>query len=78
MMVQDRRVDGTVAADSDGRGRIVRFTVQLRALNGARVPLGGLVASHVVESLALIPVMIGVLMFLFEFFEDQVQRVRRH
>ena len=40
-------------------GRILRFTMQLRALNGARLPLGGLIASHVVESLALIPIMIG-------------------
>jgi hypothetical protein len=31
-----------------------------------------LLLSHVMESMAFVPVMIGVLMFLFEFFADQV------
>jgi|SaaInl85LU_5_DNA_1037374.scaffolds.fasta_scaffold201714_1 hypothetical protein len=44
-----------------------------RYYNRNRVPyVGTLLASHFIESLAFVPIMIGVLMFLFEFFDDQM------
>jgi hypothetical protein len=41
-------------------------------LTSCRIPYVPVLVSHLLESLAFVPIMIGVLMFLFEFFEDQV------
>lgn len=51
--------------------RVLRFTVQMRQQSRQGAPLLMLMAAHSVESLAFLPIMVGVLMFLFEFFEDQ-------
>lgn len=52
--------------------RMLRFTVDLQHHVRARLPLLPLVASHLLESLAFVPLMLGVLFFLFEFFGDQL------
>lgn len=36
-----------------------------------RLWLGHLVFTHLIESLVFVPIMLGVLFFLFEFFGDQ-------
>ena len=50
----------------DVYSRVARFQ---HRHGGTFVPL---LFNHLFESLAFVPIMIGVLMFLFEFFEDQV------
>ena len=52
--------------------RMLRFTVELHETVRARRPLAPLVAAHLLESLAFVPLMLGVLFFLFEFFGDQL------
>lgn len=37
-----------------------------------RLPYAGIVFSHVIESLVFVPIMVGMLFFLFEFFKDQL------
>ena len=37
-----------------------------------RIPYATLIFTHVVESLVFVPLMAGVLFFLFEFFLDQL------
>ncbi len=60
--------------------RIFFFRQQLGEGGASRLPLLltrmslPLLLSHVMESIAFVPVMIGVLMFLFEFFADQVEQ----
>ena len=60
--------------------RIFFFRQQLGEGGASRLPLLltrmslPLLLSHVMESMAFVPVMIGVLMFLFEFFADQVEQ----
>ncbi|EKX41120.1 hypothetical protein GUITHDRAFT_112853 [Guillardia theta CCMP2712] len=52
--------------------RVLRFIVQLRHHNRHGASYLQLLLPHSLDSLAFLPIMIGVLMFLFEFFEDQV------
>jgi hypothetical protein len=52
--------------------RMLRFTAALQHHVRARLPLLPLVASHLLESLVFVPIMLGVLFFLFEFFSDQL------
>lgn len=52
--------------------RVLRFTVHLRYRHRHRAQYLPILLTHCLESLAFVPIMIGVLMFLFEFFEDQV------
>src|SRR5690606_21556904 len=37
-----------------------------------RLPYAPLIFTHVVESLVFVPIMVGILFFLFEFFSDQL------
>ena len=50
--------------------RMLRFTRLLQSRIRNRLPIGTLVVLHVAESLVFVPIMIGVLFFLFEFFGD--------
>ena len=37
-----------------------------------RIPYAALVVTHVVETLVFVPIMVGIMFFLFEFFSDQL------
>ncbi|KAI4342259.1 hypothetical protein MLD38_026901 [Melastoma candidum] len=51
--------------------RMLRFTVQLQHHARHRLPTFQLIFVHVIESLVFVPIMIGILFFLFEFYDDQ-------
>lgn len=52
--------------------RMLRFTVQLQYHVRSHLPVLPLVAAHLIDSLVFVPIMLGVLFFLFEFFADQL------
>lgn len=52
--------------------RMLKFTYLLQHHVRNRMPYAPLVLTHVVESLVFVPIMVGVLFFLFEFFSDQL------
>lgn len=52
--------------------RMLRFAVMLRELIEERRPVVWAVLSHAAGSLVFVPVILGVLFFLFEFFGDQL------
>uniref|UniRef100_A0A1D1XLX2 Membralin n=1 Tax=Anthurium amnicola TaxID=1678845 RepID=A0A1D1XLX2_9ARAE len=54
------------------QSRMLKFTVQLQHHARHRLPTFQLILLHVVESLVFVPIMIGILFFLFEFYHDQV------
>ena len=49
--------------------RMLEFTLQLQTYVRARLPLRGLVVKHILESLVFVPVMVGMIFFLIEFYE---------
>ncbi|KAJ8768307.1 hypothetical protein K2173_021247 [Erythroxylum novogranatense] len=53
------------------QSRMLKFTVQLQHHARHRLPTFQLIFLHVIESLVFVPIMIGILFFLFEFYEDQ-------
>ncbi|KAJ7528547.1 hypothetical protein O6H91_15G007700 [Diphasiastrum complanatum] len=54
------------------QARMLKFTVQLQHHARHRLPTYRLIFVHVFESLVFVPIMIGILFFLFEFFDDQL------
>eukprot|EP00249_Psilotum_nudum_P019341 c27203_g1_i1 orf=326-2707(-) len=54
------------------QARMLRFTVQLQYHARHRLPTYRLIFIHVIESLVFVPIMIGILFFLFEFYDDQM------
>jgi hypothetical protein len=54
------------------QARMLKFTVQLQHHARHRFPTYRLIFVHVIESLVFVPIMIGILFFLFEFFDDQL------
>ncbi|PIA25332.1 hypothetical protein AQUCO_11800015v1 [Aquilegia coerulea] len=52
--------------------RMLKFTVQLEHHARHRLPTFQLIFVHVIESLVFVPIMIGILFFLFEFYDDQL------
>lgn len=52
--------------------RVVRFTLALGSAVRSRRPVFRLVCAHSIESMVFVPIMIGVLFFLFEFFSDKL------
>ncbi|XP_056845688.1 membralin-like protein At1g60995 [Raphanus sativus] len=52
--------------------RMLKFTVQLQHHAQHRLPTFQLIFVHVIESLVFVPIMIGILFFLFEFYDDQL------
>eukprot|EP00250_Pteridium_aquilinum_P018409 c24075_g1_i2 orf=1034-2743(-) len=54
------------------QSRMLKFTVQLQYHARHRLPTFRLIFVHVIESLVFVPIMIGILFFLFEFYEDQL------
>lgn len=52
--------------------RMLKFTVQLQHHALHRIPTFQLIFVHVIESLVFVPIMIGILFFLFEFYDDQL------
>ncbi|KAJ0980784.1 hypothetical protein J5N97_009039 [Dioscorea zingiberensis] len=54
------------------QSRMLRFTVQLQHHARHRLPTFQLIFVHVIESLVFVPIMIGILFFLFEFYDDQL------
>ncbi|XP_039157262.1 membralin-like protein At1g60995 isoform X2 [Eucalyptus grandis] len=52
--------------------RMLKFTVQLQHHARRRLPTFQLIFVHVIESLVFVPIMIGILFFLFEFYDDQL------
>jgi hypothetical protein len=57
---------------SQTQDRMLRFTMALQARVMARLPLLPLIAAHLLSSLVFVPLMLGVLFFLFEFFSNQL------
>ncbi|RYG40877.1 hypothetical protein EON68_03710, partial [archaeon] len=57
---------------SQTQQRMLRFTVALQEHVRQQRTLLPLVASHLLDSLVFVPLMLGVLFFLFEFFADQL------
>jgi hypothetical protein len=51
---------------------MLKFTVQLQHHARHRLPTFQLIFVHVIESLVFVPIMIGILFFLFEFYDDQM------
>ncbi|KAK4769048.1 hypothetical protein SAY86_027198 [Trapa natans] len=54
------------------QSRMLKFTVQLQHHARHRLPTFQLIFVHVIESLVFVPIMIGILFFLFEFYHDQL------
>ncbi|XP_068654556.1 membralin-like protein At1g60995 [Aristolochia californica] len=54
------------------QSRMLKFTVQLQHHARHQLPTFQLVFVHVIESLVFVPIMIGTLFFLFEFYDDQL------
>ncbi|XP_077253774.1 S3 self-incompatibility locus-linked pollen protein isoform X2 [Tasmannia lanceolata] len=54
------------------QSRMLKFTVQLEHHARYRLPTFQLIFVHVIESLVFVPIMIGILFFLFEFYKDQL------
>jgi len=52
--------------------RMLRFTVALQQRVRERLNILPLVAAHLIDSLVFVPIILGVLFFLFEFFDDQL------
>jgi hypothetical protein len=52
--------------------RMLKFTFDLQTYVRRRLPYRNLVLNHVVGSLVFVPVVVGMLFFLFEFFNDQL------
>ena len=52
--------------------RMLRFTAALQDAAAGSRPLLPLVAGHLLDSLVFVPLMLGLLFFLFEFFGDQL------
>lgn len=52
--------------------RMLKFTFLLQHHISHQIPYGLLVVTHVVESLVFVPIVVGILFFLFEFFADQL------
>ncbi|EQC33076.1 hypothetical protein SDRG_09595 [Saprolegnia diclina VS20] len=52
--------------------RMLKFTILLQQHIRHRLPYTKLVLSHIIESLVFVPIMVGMLFFLFEFFKDQL------
>nr|VDD08793.1 unnamed protein product [Brassica oleracea] len=52
--------------------RMLKFTVQLQHHAQHQLPTFQLIFVHVIESLVFVPIMIGILFFLFEFYDDQL------
>ena len=48
--------------------RMLEFTLQLQTRVRAGMPLGGLILDHVLENLVFVPIMIGMIFFLIEFY----------
>ena len=48
--------------------RMLEFTLQLQTRVRAQMPLGGLILGHVLENLVFVPIMIGMIFFLIEFY----------
>ncbi|KAK1308195.1 hypothetical protein QJS10_CPA09g00971 [Acorus calamus] len=54
------------------QSRMLKFTVQLQHHARHQLPTFQLIFIHVIESLVFVPIMIGILFFLFEFYDDQL------
>lgn len=48
--------------------RMLEFTLQLQTRVRAGMPLGGLILDHVLENLVFVPIMVGMIFFLIEFY----------
>jgi hypothetical protein len=57
---------------SETQARMMRFTLALQSNMRTRRPLLPLIVAHSASSLVFVPIMLGVLFFLFEFFADQL------
>ena len=55
-----------------------RFTFLLQHSVSHGLPYMALVFSHVVESLVFVPIIFGIVFFLFEFYSDQLVRTPPH
>ena len=50
--------------------RMLEFTFQLQSRVRANLPLGSLILDHVLENLVFVPIMVGMIFFLIEFYGD--------
>jgi hypothetical protein len=49
---------------------MLEFTFQLQSRVRANLPLGSLILDHVLENLVFVPIMVGMIFFLIEFYGD--------
>ena len=56
---------------SQTQQRMLRFTLQLHQYVRARLAVAPMILVHLLESLVFVPILLGVLFFMFEFFGDQ-------
>lgn len=54
------------------QSKMLKFTFLLQYHIQHNIPYGTVVFTHVIESLVFVPIMVGILFFLFEFFRDQL------
>lgn len=54
------------------QSKMLKFTFLLQYYVHHNIPLTFLVFTHVLESLVFVPIMIGILFFMFEFYGDQL------
>lgn len=54
------------------QGMMLQFTFELQSHIEASRPTGHLIWNHVINSLVFVPIMVGMLFFLFEFYNDQL------
>ncbi|CAL9074375.1 unnamed protein product [Musa textilis] len=54
------------------QSRMLKFTVQLQHYASNQLPTFQLIFVHIIESLIFVPIMVGILFFLFEFYDDQL------
>lgn len=52
--------------------RMLKFTFLLQHYIAHQLPYAQLIFTHVVETLVFVPIVVGILFFLFEFFSDQL------
>eukprot|EP00581_Thalassiosira_minuscula_P001452 CAMPEP_0183748370 /NCGR_PEP_ID=MMETSP0737-20130205/67730_1 /TAXON_ID=385413 /ORGANISM="Thalassiosira miniscula, Strain CCMP1093" /LENGTH=1003 /DNA_ID=CAMNT_0025984093 /DNA_START=618 /DNA_END=3630 /DNA_ORIENTATION=- len=55
----------------ESQDRMLEFTLQLQIRVRSRLPLGGLILGHVLENLVFVPILVGMIFFLIEFYGDK-------
>lgn len=57
---------------AEGQARLVQLSGELRWVLRSRLPYTGVVLRYALDGLVFVPIVTGILFFLFEFFDDQL------